>query len=90
MWLDSHFQSGDRPDRIGVMFSVHAVKGTPVITAHELRPDASRSGRAKTLIEQLAEGFFVLVISADGAQRRVACADPRVRRLFPSESLFHV
>ena len=78
MWLDGHFGSKDRPNNIGVMFTVrpHEAFGT-IVLAHESVLGASKTGRAKGIIDRLARGLVLYIIPADDGPRTLVCTDPK-------------
>ena len=85
MWLDGMFLTGDRPDQIGLIFDgARDDGGHYLVTAREVRQDASRSGRAAQLIDQMATGMVVIVVPHDNGNRRIVCKNPEiVRKLRP-------
>ena len=78
MWLDGHFQPGDRPDQLGVFFDAHEQDGYFIVSAREIRPGASLSGRPAQLIDQMSTGMVVIVIPHDDGNRRLVCKNSAI------------
>lgn len=79
MWLAGHLLTGDRPDRIGMIFDgARDQDGHYIVTAREVRPDSSRSGRAAQLVDQMAAGMVVIVVPHDNGNRRIVCKNPQI------------
>lgn len=73
MWLQGHFQAHDRPDEINVIFDGHEQDGDYIVTAREVRQNASKAPRAAQLIDSMAAGLIVIVVPFDDGDRRLVC-----------------
>jgi hypothetical protein len=69
MWLQGNFERKDKPDRIGVVFSVVELSDQQVVLAHVREPGAAQQGRAKQLIEDTARIVPVYVVYPDNQRR---------------------
>lgn len=73
MWLMGHFQTGDRPDKLGVFFDAHEVDGYYLVVARETRSGNAKAGNAARLIEKMSHGMLVVVVPPDDGPRRLVC-----------------
>tara|TARA_R100001086_G_scaffold192515_5_gene109750 strand:- start:3711 stop:3992 length:282 start_codon:yes stop_codon:yes gene_type:complete len=77
MWVDGHFGSKDRPDDIGCVFQATELSDIPTyaLICHEVRRDASASGRAAAIIERTSKKIPVFIVPFDNGNCRLVCAN---------------